>query len=134
MHNNLKTMVTEYTQEVHESYPEDSFKRLFWDQQQKASSVKNSKLMCWHPLFIKWCIYLRHLSGSSYDMLRESGCIKLPTQRTLRDYTYYLSTNIGFSDEVDKQLVDMMDLSQERNRYIVLVMDEMHNYKGGIGI
>ena len=59
-------------------------------------------------------------------MLRESGCIKLSTQRTLRDYTYYVSTNIGFSDEVDKQLVDMMDLSQERNRYIVLVMDEIH--------
>ena len=33
-------MATEYTQEVHESCPEDSFKRLFWDQQQKASSVK----------------------------------------------------------------------------------------------
>ena len=126
MHDNLKTMATEYTRKVHESCSEDSFKRLFWDQQHKASSLKNSKSMSWHPLFIKWCLYLRHLSGSSYDMLRESGCIKLPSQRTLRDYTYYVSTNIGFSDEVDKQLVDMMDLSQERNRYLVLVMDEMH--------
>lgn len=67
IHDNLKIMVTEYTQTVHESYPEDSFKCFFWDQQQKASSIKVSKSLHWHPLFIKWCICLHHLSGSSYN-------------------------------------------------------------------
>ena len=37
-------------------------------------------------------------------MLRNSECIRLPSQRTLRDYTHYTSTTIGFSAEVNKQL------------------------------
>ena len=96
----------------------------------KSSSVKNSKSMRWHPLFIKWCIYLRHLSGSAYDFLRESGCVALPSKRTLRDYTYYISTTIGFSDEVDKQLMSVADLREERNRNVVLVLDEVHIKEG----
>ena len=82
--------------------------------------------MRWHPLFIKWCIYLRHLSGSAYEMLRKSGCVKLPLQKTLRDYTYYTSINIGFSDAVDEQLLRMADMSKEMNKYMGLVLDEVH--------
>ena len=50
-------------------------------------------------------------------MLRDSGCIQLPSQRTLRDYTHYISAGIGFSAEVDKQLRDSIDTSEEKNRY-----------------
>lgn len=126
MHKDLKAMTTEYTKEIEESNPDNSFKRLFWEQQQKASSFKNSKSMRWHPLFIKWCIYLRHLSGSAYDMLRDSGCVKLPSQKTLRDYTYYTSTSIGFSDAVDIQLLGMADMSKEMYKYVGIVLDEVH--------
>lgn len=35
MYEDLKTMASEYTKQVKESTQEDSFKRLFWDQQQK---------------------------------------------------------------------------------------------------
>ena len=52
-------------------------------------------------------------------MIRESGCMKLPSQKTLRDYTHYTSGSIGFSDSVDKQLLDTADMSQERYRYIL---------------
>jgi len=46
--------------------------------------------MKWEPVIIRWCLYLRHPSRSSaYEVLRESGIIKLPAQRTLRDYTYF---------------------------------------------
>ena len=113
LHEDLKSIALECTEQVHESCPDDTFKRLFWDQQQKSSSVKNSKSMRWHPLFIKCCIYLRHLSGSAYDFLRESGCVALPSKRTLRDYTYYISADIGFSDDVDKQLMSVADLREE---------------------
>ena len=65
LHEDLKSVVMESTEQVHKTCPEDSFKRLFWDQQQKASSLKNSKSMRWHRVFIKWSIYLRHLSGSA---------------------------------------------------------------------
>lgn len=78
------------------------------------------------PLFIKWCLYLRHLSGKSYELLRSSGCIKLPSQATLRDYTHHIPAKIGFSAEVDQHLVDVAFLSNDLNRYVILVMDEVH--------
>ena len=126
LHEDLKAITAEHTKEIEASNPQDSFKRLFWEQQQRASSFKNSKSMRWHPLFIKWCIYLCHLSGSAYEMLQKSGCVKLPSQKTLRDYTYYTSTNIGFSDAVDEQLLRMADMSKEMNKYIGIVLDEVH--------
>ena len=74
---------------------DNTFQKIFWEQQQKAAEVSNPRLMRWHPLMIKWCLYLRHLSGGAYDMLRESGCVTLPSQRTLRDYTYYVRACTG---------------------------------------
>ena len=94
--NDLKAIMAANTQQVHSTYPEGSFQRLFWDQQQTALSLKDSRSMKWHPLVIKWCLYLRHLSGKGYELLRKSGCMKLPSQRTLRDYTHYTATTIGF--------------------------------------
>ena len=92
----------------------------------KATQYNNAKSMKWHPLFIKWCLYLRHLSGKSYDLLRTSGCIKLLSQSTLRDYTHHIPAGIGFSAEVDQHIVDVAFLSSELIRYVIFVMDEMH--------
>ena len=58
--------------------------------------------------------------------LRESGCIRLPSQRTLRDYTHYTKATIGYSAEVDQHLVEVADLSNDLNKYVVLIMDEVH--------
>ena len=82
--------------------------------------------MKWHPLFINWCLYLRHLSGKSYDLLWTSGCVKLPSQSTLRDYIHHIPATIGFSAEVDQHIYDVAFLSKELNRYVILVMDEMY--------
>ena len=38
-------------------------------------------------------------------MLRESGCIKLPSQGTLRDYTHIFKSVSGFSVDVDVQFM-----------------------------
>ena len=51
-------------------------------------------------------------------MLRSSQCMLLPSQRSLRDYTHYTSSGIGFSAEVDRQLRDLVDFTQERNRLV----------------
>ena len=61
-------------------------------------------------------------------MLRESGVVKLPSQRTLRDYTYYTETKCGFSDDVDQQLVEVANLNtcEEKDKYAIILMDEMH--------
>ena len=65
-----------------ESLP-DGFQKLFWQQQSEAASKSSAKGMRSHPLMIKWCLYLRHRSSGAYELLQESGCLKLPSQRTL---------------------------------------------------
>ena len=96
-----RVMPTSHTNYRYMSAPSlDSLERIFWEQQEKAALVKNARSMKWHPLMIRWCLYLRHISGKAYEAMRRSGILKLPTQRTLKDYTYYTSTTIGFSVHV----------------------------------
>lgn len=61
-------------------------------------------------------------------MLRNSGILKLPSQRTLRDYTYHTSSASGFAAGVDLQLMELSKVttSNIRDRYVILIMDEMH--------
>ena len=67
-------------------------------------------------------------SSGAYEMLYQSGCIQLPSQRTLRDYTYYIKTSAGFSHDVDEMLMKAanVDKCAERNKYVILLFDEMH--------
>lgn len=84
--------------------------------------------MRWHPLFIKWCLYLKHQSSKAYKTLRDSGCISLPSQRTLRDYTHCVNSTSGFSSDVDSLLIQASHVSStaEWAKCICLVMDEMY--------
>lgn len=122
----LSQITKDATAVVTENHPPGSFERIFWDQQMKAHSLQNARSMKWHPLMIRWCIYLRHLSGTAYDTLRASNTIKLPSQRMLRNYTYYTSSQPGFSASVDKQIQDYARFESERDKFVVLLMDEMH--------
>ena len=72
------------------------------------------------------CVHCR--SGSAYETLRQSGCLRLPSQRTLRDYTHYVKAWTGFSSEVDEMLVNAANLMScpEREKYVLLLLDEMH--------
>ena len=54
-----------------------SFPALFWGQQHQASQARNRRSMKWHPLMIRWCLYLRRLSSGAYEMLRSSGAVSL---------------------------------------------------------
>ena len=58
----------------------------------------------WHPLVIKWCLHLHHLSSKSYETIRNSGILTLPSSQTLRYHTHLHSTKVGFSIEPDRQL------------------------------
>lgn len=123
----ISELMKTHTEDVYSAHEEGSFQRLFWEQQNKANSLGNSKSMRWHPLIIKWCLYLRHLSGNkAYELLRDSGCIKLPSQRTLRDYTHYIKSQVGFSSDVDHAIVDAADLSNNLHKYVTLVIDEIY--------
>ena len=72
-------------------------------------------------------MYIRHLSGSGYEALRNTGTVHLPSQRTLRDYTYYTSASIGFSSSIDRQVMEAGRISDcpEREKYVAIIMDEM---------
>lgn len=124
----LTQIIMTKSKEVESMFEEGTFGRVFWDAQKRALSVKKLSAMRWDPVIIRWCLYLRHLAGSSaYEMLRESGAIKLPSQRTLRDYAYYTKTKSGFGDDVDQQFMEAAQIytCPEKDKYIALVMDEM---------
>ena len=67
-------------------------------------------------------------SSSAYEALRSSRCIRLPTQRTLRDYTHYVKALVGFSRDVDQMLIQASKVEScpEREKYVIILMDEMH--------
>ena len=67
-------------------------------------------------------------SGAAYEPLRESGTIKLPSQRTSRDYTHYVKTSVGFSYDVDQMLRNAANVETcpEREKYVVMFIDEMY--------
>lgn len=128
LHDDLCQIMKQSARDVAQSHPPGSFARIFWENQQRASSVADARNMRWDPLMVRWCLYLRHLSSSAYEMVRESGIIKLPSQRTLRDYTHHTKAIVGFSNDVDKQVVAAanLDSCEEREKYVLLIMDEMH--------
>ena len=76
----------------------------------------------------RWCIYLRHKSSGAYDLLRESGVVSLPSQRTLRDYTHYIPPTVGFSFEIDQQLIAAAQVEklEDWQKYVIVILDEMH--------
>ena len=87
----------------------------------------NKKGIRWHPLIIRWCLYLRHQSSKAYDLIRDSGCIALPSQRTLRDYSNAVKAGVGFSEEVDLQLLDAARLKSSPSHSLVrILIDEMY--------
>lgn len=72
------------------------------------------------------------MSSCTYHALRSSGFLKLPSERTLRDYTHYFQNKPGFQDEVNQQLleeVEKMKLLDER-KYVGLLVDEMKVKEG----
>ena len=128
LHQDLQEIIRENYKGVGDAHPPGSFGRLFWENQMRAASVSDARSMRWDPLMIRWCLYLRHLSGSAYEMLRECGVVKLPSQRTLRDYTYTAKAAAGFSREVDMHIMEAAKLLScpDREKHVILLMDEMH--------
>ena len=126
LHSDLVSIAQENQQQIHDSHPEGSFQQLFWNQQLQAAN--SSKGMRWHPTMVKWCLYLRHQSPRAYELLRSSGCIRLPSQRLLRDYTYHVTSSPGFCTEIDQQLMVDANIAslEDFQKHVCLLGDEMH--------
>ena len=84
------------TGKIHEQHSGGSFRQLFWEEQVKALSKSDSRQIKWHPALIKWCLHLKFISSGAYHSLRSSGVITLPSERTLRSYTHWIKSGIGF--------------------------------------
>ena len=102
----------------------DPFVRLFWEEQEKAFRRKN-RGMRWHPMLIKFAIFIRQQSPAVYRCLRDIGVIKLPGESTLQDYTTIFSAAPGFQKQVLEDLRKEVEGFDDSHRYVCLLHDEM---------
>ena len=127
LHEELVGIMNDKTQDVQTVYPEGSFSRLFWEEQLRAARAKDPRQVRWHPMIIRWCLNLKLLSSAAYHATRTAGFIKLPSERTLRDYTHYFKHKPGFQPELKKQLLKESQVNElsEQRKYCGIVFDEM---------
>ena len=127
MHSDFCEVTKEQEAKIDELFPKETFKRIFWDQQLKAASLKSASGMRWHPLILRLALSLKMASSSAYHIMRTSGVIRLPSERTLRDYTHFCKQSTGFSRELNDQLVAEANVLKcdELQKHVILAFDEM---------
>ena len=123
----LKNMMDVTEKEILEAFPEkDSIQRLFWAQQKKYLKLVNKRNMKWHPMIIKWCLFMKSKSSSTYDAVRKAGFIHLPSERTLQDYTNIFTRGTGFHNDIICHLgQEVNDLTMKHERIVGILHDEM---------
>lgn len=126
--NDLSQIMVQNAEIMKRTHPAGSFGRIFWDSQAQAASPTDARQMQWDSMMVRWCLYLRHLSSSAYETLREGGFVKLPSQRMLRDYTHHTKAVVGFAKGVDEEVKAAARLSTclEREKCVILILDEIH--------
>ena len=97
---------------------------MFWEEQEKAFRCKDRGKR-WHPMMIRLAILLHSKSKAAYDLLRETGVLKLPGNSTLREYVGALHPKEGFQPEVMDDLKARVNKMPENQRHVVLLHDEM---------
>lgn len=54
-HADLMQLMEENRKRVHDTHSENSFQRIFWEQQMKAASCSSKSSMRWHPIIVYIC-------------------------------------------------------------------------------
>lgn len=98
--------------------------KLFWEQQQKLFSC-DERGARYHPMIIRYCLSLYAKSASCYEEIRNSGILKLPSSRTLRDYKNFIKPGVGFQEGIIEDLTNFTRNYSNCHRYVTLMFDEM---------
>uniref|UniRef100_A0A1X7VYD0 Transposable element P transposase-like RNase H domain-containing protein n=1 Tax=Amphimedon queenslandica TaxID=400682 RepID=A0A1X7VYD0_AMPQE len=77
---------------------------------------------------IQWCLYIRQQSSKAYEALQQSGCIHLPSERTLKHCSHCMKAELGISVDVDLQLARAANLSSsaDTDKLVFILLDEIH--------
>lgn len=100
------------------------FMNLFWQQQKKLFTA-NAYGVRYHPMLIRFCLSLACKSSSTYNELRDSGVLTLPSLRTLRDYKNCIKPQTGFHPDIINELISQTKHYTNIEKNIVILMDEM---------
>ncbi|XP_033103726.1 uncharacterized protein LOC117106473, partial [Anneissia japonica] len=122
----MESVMEMTSSEIEKSLPMNSAAKLLWEQQQ--SSFRKGKQMRWHPAIIRWCIAVHNRSSSAYNLISESGFLRLPHPNTLQPYSHFAGVTTGFCHEMLDRVVEDINLYQEGNdlkKHVVLLFDEM---------
>ena len=78
-------------------YQMTSFMELFWQQQNNLFNVSSSGGR-FHLMITRFCLSLASKSSATYEELRNSNILRLPSMRTLKDYKKFLKPKVGFQE------------------------------------
>ncbi|XP_022110829.1 uncharacterized protein LOC110990245 [Acanthaster planci] len=83
--------------------------------------------MKWHPAVIRWCIALQNRSSSAYNLIRQTGFIRLPHPSTLHPYSLFANHTTDFNFDMLARVVKDYKLHArpEHEACISLLFDEM---------
>ena len=72
-------------------------------------------------MIIRFCLSLASKSASTYDELRSSNVLTLPSCRTLGDYRNAIKPRAGFNPVVIQELIKTTELFTGHQRNIVVI-------------
>ena len=128
----MNTLLTDISEKINGDFPKDSFQYFLWEEQRKYNHLKSKRQMKWHPPIIRFVLALKYASTSAYRVVSNSGFIKLPSERTLRDYTHWCSVadgvHIPFIEHA-KMVMKDEGMSEDELKF-TLLMDEMKIKQG----
>ncbi len=76
-------------------------------------------------MIIRFCLSFAAKSASAFEELRNSGVLRLPSRRTLRDYRNAIKPKVGFNPAVVEELSKTTSHLEGAQRCVVLAFDEM---------